>query len=88
VANPGKQDVHAFSVELNSKRYLTVMKLGERNGVGGSSVAKILLEGSLGRLLKMGMVEDSMLEIKGSRGILRLDIERKDIRHLLEELPD
>lgn len=81
VANSGKREVHAFSVELNSKRYVTTMKLVDHNGHSGT---KILLEGSLGRLLKMGMVEGSMFEIDGSRGTFRIDMEEKEIRRLLE----
>jgi hypothetical protein len=76
----GKRNVHAFSVELNSKRYLTTMKLVDHNG---DSSRKILLEGSLGRLLKIGLVEGSMLEIDGSRGTFRMDMKEEEIRQLL-----
>jgi hypothetical protein len=80
VANSGKRSVHAFSVELRSKRYLTTMRLG---GANDDSTEKILLEGSLGRLSKLGLVEGSMLEIEGSRGTFRLDISEDEMRQLM-----
>lgn len=80
MANSGKRSVHAFSVELRSKRYLTTMRLG---GTNDDNTGKVLLEGSLGRLSKLGLVEGSMLEIEGSGGTFRLDISEGEIRQLV-----
>ena len=61
------ENEHAFSIELESKRYLS---LEQPKDVEGS----VLVEGTLGELLSKEFVEGVMLELKGTRGILRVDI--------------
>ena len=42
----------------------------------------VLFEGFLGKLEKVSMVEDIMLEIKGQNGILRIDLKKDELKHL------
>jgi len=70
---------HSFSVEMKSKEYIKQISFSanENNCV--------LLEGFLGKLEKVSMVEDLMVEIKGSNGILRIDLKKDEIKHLFTE---
>ena len=65
-----------FSVELKSKDYLE--KINIQEGQDG-----VLFEGSLGELEKMLLLEDSLLELKGSYGVLRFEITREEVFSLL-----
>ncbi len=62
-----RENEHAFSIELESKRFLS---LDQPKNVDGS----VLVEGTLGELLSKEFVEGAMLELKGTRGVLRMDI--------------
>jgi hypothetical protein len=61
----------AFTVELDSSR--DVERVMVPNGTGG-----FLVEGNIGRFKHASFVEDSVLEVMGTRGILRVDLSRKD----------
>ncbi|MFX1485015.1 MAG: hypothetical protein ACFFCP_17695 [Promethearchaeota archaeon] len=61
------ENEHAFSIELESKRLLSLEQPKEVNG-------SVLIEGILGELLSKEFVEGVMLELKGTRGVLRIDI--------------
>ncbi|MFW9789320.1 MAG: hypothetical protein ACFFE1_16735 [Candidatus Thorarchaeota archaeon] len=62
-----RDNKHAFSIELDSKRFLS---LEQPKAVDGS----VLIEGTLGDLLSKEFVEGVMLELRGSHGVLRIDI--------------
>ena len=62
-----RNNEHAFSVELYSK---TQLSLDQPREVDGS----VVIEGVLGELLSKDFVEGVMLELKGTMGILRMDI--------------
>ena len=68
---------HAFSIELKSKEY--VKRVAMSNEAGD----RVLIEGFLGELEELSLVEDVMLEIKGANGILRLDLKEEELRKLL-----
>jgi hypothetical protein len=44
----------------------------------------VLFEGFLGELEELGMVEEVILEMKGSNGILRIDLSEKELRKMLD----
>lgn len=68
---------HAFSIELKSKQNLRSVKLG--NGENN----QVCIEGFLGDLLDLKLVEESMLEVTGANGIFRLDITQAELtRHM------
>ena len=65
-----------FSLELKSKDYLE--KINIQEGQDG-----VLFEGSLGELEELLLLEDSLLELKGSYGVLRFEITREEVFSLL-----
>ena len=65
-----------FSLELKSKVYLE--KINIQEGQDG-----VLFEGSLGELEELLLLEDSLLELKGSYGVLRFEITREEVFSLL-----
>ena len=69
---------HAFSVELDSKEQLTHLQIP--NGSGG----KVLFEGYIGELQEVIFTECILFEVKGSNGILRMEINENEIRKLLQ----
>ena len=73
-----KTTEHSFSVELTSKDCVKQISLSS-NGCNS-----VLLEGFLGKLEKVSMVEDLVLEIKGVNGILRIDIKKDELEHFLK----
>jgi hypothetical protein len=72
---PAKKELgkgRIFSVELDSGKDL--MKVSVPNGR-----RRILLEGTIGTLREAGFVEDSILQLAGSEGVLRVDLSREDL---------
>ena len=66
----GKERV--FTVELNSKS--DVKNLSVQDGV-----RRTVIEGTIGALKHAGFVEDTVLELVGTRGVLRVDLARNDL---------
>ena len=72
---PAKKELgkgRIFSVELDVGQDLK--KVSVPNGS-----RRILLEGTIGALREAGFVEDSILQLVGSGGILRVDLSREDL---------
>jgi hypothetical protein len=67
-----ENDDRDFSIELDSNQ---CWHSCPSNG-GNESV---LIEGTLGRLLRASFVELEILEVKGSRGVLRLYLRESEI---------
>ena len=63
-----------FSVELKSKRDLKNITLA--NGSSNS----VLVEGTIGELVKATFAEGIILEVVGKNGILRIDLREDDIK--------
>jgi hypothetical protein len=63
-----------FSVELKSKADLTNITLA--NGSHDS----VLVEGTLGELVQAMFVENMILEIVGTKGILRINLKAKELK--------
>jgi hypothetical protein len=61
-----------FSIELDSGNDLK--KVSVPNGS-----RRILLEGTIGTLREAMFVEDSVLQLVGSGGVLRVDLSREDL---------
>jgi hypothetical protein len=70
---------HTFSVELKSKKYVTSVSLSD-TGRGG-----VLLEGVLGELEEIGMLEDAILYINGSHGTLRVDLTEEELLKMISK---
>ncbi len=72
MSNKGKETENDFSIELKSNRDLT--RISASNDADG-----VLIEGTLGRLNHALFIDDVILEVQGSNGILRLDLRKEDL---------
>ena len=63
-----------FSIELQSKEYLKTMKMAN-----GKSEC-VLVEGTLGNLEQTRFDEDIVLEVIGTKGILRIDLTQAQLK--------
>jgi len=70
---------HAFSIVLKSKQHLKIVKVG----VNGSK-DQVFIEGFLGEFSELKLVEESMLEVSGRHGTLRLDVSWEDLKHIVK----
>jgi len=71
-------DEHSFSIELKSKKHIKNITLTNR------IQNMILIEGSLGKLEEITLIEGRVLELKGANGTLRLDICEDELMQLLK----
>jgi|WetSurMetagenome_2_1015567.scaffolds.fasta_scaffold26741_5 hypothetical protein len=69
---------HTFSIELNSKYCV------KRFAMPNECEDKVLIEGFLGEIKELTVVEGVMLKITGVNGILRLDLKEEELRKLLQ----
>ena len=69
---------HTFSIELKSKDHVKTITLTNK------TQSRILLEGSLGRLEEITIIEGRVIELKGVNGTLRLDIYEDEFMQLLK----
>ena len=72
-------DVHAFSIEMRSKDSLSNVCLSNR------AAEPVLIQGELGAIEDVRFQENVTLEIRGSRGVLRLDVDRKEFEEHLRK---
>lgn len=68
---------HAFSIELKSEDDIKMVVCSK------DSEVTVLLESSLGELEKITFIEGRMLKIKGTNGILRMDLRVEELRSIL-----
>lgn len=64
-----------FSIELNSKHQIKNMIL-----TNGGQNESALVEGNLGDLIEATFTEGIILEVKGTKGVLRLDLQAQEIK--------
>jgi hypothetical protein len=65
---------HSFSIEMKSKRYVKNISISDEDH------NLVLFQGFLGDLKTLSLVEGKMLEVKGSNGILRIDLSEEELR--------
>ncbi|MBC8224780.1 hypothetical protein H8E65_09335 [Candidatus Bathyarchaeota archaeon] len=75
----GKVRERGFSVEMSSKEHVRSLIVSDE------SRGKVLFEGSLGELQELGMVEEIVLQVKGTKGTLRIDLEESEFVKMLEK---
>ena len=68
---------HTFSIEMRSKNSLKHISLSDR------SVEPVLIQGELGGLEGVYLLEGVTLEVRGVKGTLRLDISKEELEMLL-----
>ena len=61
-----------FAIELTSNKY-------RRSTLSTDVYDGVLIEGTLGTLQRATFVEPEILEVKGSRGVLRVNLRRSEI---------
>jgi len=69
-----------FTIDLRSREYLKSIAIPH------DRVGSVLIEGFLGKLVKISLTEESMLELSGDNGCLRIDLSRKELEQLLPTL--
>ena len=69
-------DEHSFSIELKSKKHIKNITLTNK------IQNRILLEGCLGKLEEITLIEGRVMELKGANGTLRLDICEDELMQL------
>jgi len=75
----GKVKERGFSVEMTSKEHVRSLIVSDE------SQGKVLFEGSLGELQELGMVEEIVLQVRGTKGTLRIDLEESEFVKMLEK---
>jgi len=73
-----KMKKHTFSVSLEKEDGLKSLSIGSEFG------PKVEIEGNLGTLEGINFVENAILEIRGTGGILRIDLDREAVEKLKE----
>ncbi|PVX23619.1 MAG: hypothetical protein CW716_11750 [Candidatus Bathyarchaeum sp.] len=69
-----KNDERFFSVELKSKTNL------KNFTIANGSNESVLVEGTIGKLVQAAFVEDIILEVVGEKGVLRINLEPKELK--------
>lgn len=75
-----KKTEHSFSVEVLSKDHIKQISLNSKGRF------PVLLEGILGNLNSLSLVEDMVLEVNGEYGILRIDLTKDDLMVLIKKI--
>jgi hypothetical protein len=71
--------MHPFSIELKSKKFVKNLLMPAGGG-------KVIIEGYLGRMKSMKIVEEIMLEIEGDLGSICLDFDEKEIEQMIPKM--
>ena len=78
----GSKNSGFFSVEMASKKHLVNVSISDK------SYDRVLIEGFLGKLTEIEMIEDSLLKFKGTNGVLRIDISKDGLWQKLRAKPE
>ena len=75
----GRVRERGFSAEMASKEHVRSLIVSDE------SQGKVLFEGNLGELQTLEMVEEIVLQVKGTNGTLRIDLEKDEFKRMLEK---
>ena len=75
-----KAEKHTFSIELKSKEYLKLVAMP--NGAKDN----VLIEGFLGDIEVVDLVEGAMLEIQGTNGTFKMDLKEEELNTLYNRI--
>ncbi len=67
---------HSFSIEMKSKKHVRRISLSDE------AHDRVLFEGFLGEVEELSMVEGAVLEIRGTNGVLRVDLSKDELRKM------
>jgi hypothetical protein len=73
LVNMGENEERVFSIELRSKIQIKTLHLSN------DSSDSILIEGTLGELIQAKFADEVILEVVGKDGVLRINLEKKEI---------
>jgi hypothetical protein len=68
-----------FSIDLKSRNGVKTASLDSRKGSG------VAIEGTLGVLERAGFLDGTVLEVAGSMGVLRVDLQREELLGIQEK---
>ncbi|NQT09286.1 hypothetical protein HQ586_09430 [Candidatus Bathyarchaeota archaeon] len=70
---------HGFSVELKAKSHVRSISLSNSGREG------VLLEGTIGEIEELDILEGAVLQIKGKHGTIMVDLSEDKLRELLDK---
>ena len=73
---------HVFSVEMKSKSYVRSIS------ISNEARDRVLFEGDLGGLEEVALIGGSMLEVRGSNGVLRVELGQNAIQKLMSQMSE
>ena len=65
---------HSFSIEMISRDHLSRIAVSDLSREG------VLIEGDLGEVIKVELIEGILLQISGNKGIFRIDLVEGELR--------
>jgi len=71
---------HGVSIEMESKKHVKNISISDE------AHDRVLFECNIGVLEEVSMVDDRVLEVKGSHGILRVDMSIEEMEKILSDL--
>ncbi len=69
-----QQTDRSFSIELTSKNQVKNISLADENNQKST-----LIEGTIGSFVEASFVDDIVLEVRGTNGVLRIDLLEKEL---------
>ena len=72
-----RESTLSFNIELTSKEH--VKRVSMPDGAGD----RLMIEGSLGNLTKLELIDGLLLEINGVNGTFRIEISREELENVL-----
>jgi hypothetical protein len=73
---------HPFSIEMASKKYLSKIEVHD------IPRDTVLIEGDLGEVVEIELIEDVMLQISGNKGVFRIDLVEGELRGISNQQQD
>lgn len=70
---------HSFSVEMRSSKHVRQML------ISGDSDDHVLFEANLGKLERLAMIENAVLVVHGSNGVMRIDLSENELKTVIPE---
>ncbi len=64
-----------FSIELKSKQQIKNISMSN-----DKQKESTLIEGTIGNLVEASFIEGVVLEVKGTRGVLRIDLQQQEVK--------
>lgn len=71
---------HVVSVEMKSKNHVKNIT------ISNDAHDRVLFEGDLGKLEELAIIGGSMLEVRGTNGVLRIELGEDEMRKLKSQM--